>query len=146
MGFYEDTATGLFEAVAIEKGEIEMEEKMGMPAKTLVAKNDIDNFEAARELGKVEGILKGQLDIIEMFIDQKIITIDQAAEAMNVSIPKMEKILKKRKETNQFEDGLEKAWDPDFTKATKEEKKRIDNAVQEMKNGKYFSEADVWSD
>ena len=36
MGVYEDTEKGLLEAVAIKKGEIEIVEKLGMPAKTFI--------------------------------------------------------------------------------------------------------------
>ena len=36
MGVYEDTEKGLLEAVAIKKGEIEIVEKPGMPAKTFI--------------------------------------------------------------------------------------------------------------
>ena len=36
------------------------------------------------------------------------------------------------------------AWDPDFTKVTPEEKKRLDQAEQELKNGEYVSHEDVW--
>lgn len=37
MGFYEDIERGLLEAIAMEKGEIPVVEKEGMPAPTLVA-------------------------------------------------------------------------------------------------------------
>lgn len=36
-------------------------------------------------------------------------------------------------------------WDPDFTRVTDEEKRRIDTAIEEMKNGIYFSEDEVWN-
>lgn len=36
-------------------------------------------------------------------------------------------------------------WDSDFTKVTEEEKIRIDTATQEMENGIYFSEEEVWN-
>jgi len=37
MGFYEDIERGLLEAIAMEKGEIPVVEKEGMPAPTFVA-------------------------------------------------------------------------------------------------------------
>ena len=37
MGFYEDLERGLLEAIAMEKGEIPVVEKDGMPAPTFVA-------------------------------------------------------------------------------------------------------------
>ena len=37
MGFYEDIESGLLEAIAMEKGEIPVVEKEGMPAPTFVA-------------------------------------------------------------------------------------------------------------
>ena len=37
MGFYEDIERGLLEAIAMEKGEIPIVEKEGMPAPTFVA-------------------------------------------------------------------------------------------------------------
>lgn len=44
-----------------------------------------------------------------------------------------------------FVKGLIRAWDPDFTKVTPEERKRIDKADKEMKAGIYFNEEDVWN-
>ncbi len=38
------------------------------------------------------------------------------------------------------------AWDPDFTKATAEEKKKIDKADEELARGEYVSHEDVWAD
>lgn len=40
---------------------------------------------------------------------------------------------------------LVRSWDPDFTKVTNEEKKRIEIADKEMSSGIYFSEEEVWS-
>ena len=40
---------------------------------------------------------------------------------------------------------LVRSWDPDFTKVTADEKKRIDCADEEMSKGIYFTEAEVWS-
>lgn len=37
-------------------------------------------------------------------------------------------------------------WDGDFSKVTKEEKRRIDIASEEMRSGIYFSEVDVWGE
>lgn len=36
-------------------------------------------------------------------------------------------------------------WDPDFTKTTPTEKKTIDNAIQEIRNGEYYTEEEVWN-
>lgn len=38
------------------------------------------------------------------------------------------------------------AWDPDFTKVTAEEKKKIDKADEELARGEYVSHEDVWAD
>ncbi len=38
---------------------------------------------------------------------------------------------------------LVRAWDPDFTKVTEEERARLDEAYDEMKAGEYISEKDV---
>ncbi|MBR6579810.1 MAG: hypothetical protein IKK66_00750 [Ruminococcus sp.] len=38
------------------------------------------------------------------------------------------------------------AWDPDFTKVTPEEKKILDKADEELKNGEYYSHDEVWAD
>jgi len=45
---------------------------------------------------------------------------------------------------NELLKKLVRAWDPDFTKATPQEKERIDTAVREMESGIYFTEEDVW--
>lgn len=37
-----------------------------------------------------------------------------------------------------------RAWDPDFTKVTPEERKLLEEADAEIKNGNYVSENDVW--
>lgn len=37
------------------------------------------------------------------------------------------------------------AWDPDFTKLTPAEKQRLDESSEEMENGEYYSESDVWN-
>lgn len=39
---------------------------------------------------------------------------------------------------------LVRSWDPDFTKVTSEEKKRLDIADAEMSRGVFFTEAEVW--
>lgn len=39
--FFEDLKNGLLEAVEIEKGNIQMQEKENMPAKTYVVKSEI---------------------------------------------------------------------------------------------------------
>lgn len=39
---------------------------------------------------------------------------------------------------------LVKAWDPDFTKVTPEEKRQLDQADAEMANGQYYTEEEVW--
>lgn len=38
------------------------------------------------------------------------------------------------------------SWDPDFTKVTPEEKKILDKADEELKNGEYYSHDEVWAD
>lgn len=40
--------------------------------------------------------------------------------------------------------GVSIAWDPDFTKVTPEERSRLDKADEEMKNGEYFTDDEVW--
>lgn len=40
---------------------------------------------------------------------------------------------------------LVKAWDPDFTKVTALEKSLLDKADEEMRNGEYVTESEVWS-
>lgn len=37
------------------------------------------------------------------------------------------------------------AWDPDFTKVTEDERKKIDEAEESFRNGEYISHDDVWS-
>ncbi len=36
------------------------------------------------------------------------------------------------------------AWDPDFTKMTPDEKARMDIAEQELMNGEYLTEEEMW--
>lgn len=48
------------------------------------------------------------------------------------------------KTVNELVKLLVLAWDPDFTKVTEEEKRRMDVADEEMRNGVCFSEEDVW--
>lgn len=36
------------------------------------------------------------------------------------------------------------AWDPDFTKLTPEERKKVEEADAEFKKGEYISEEDFW--
>ena len=47
---------------------------------------------------------------------------------------------------NEIAKKLLLAWDPDFTKVTPEERKRIEQAEAELANGEYFSHEDVWAD
>ena len=37
------------------------------------------------------------------------------------------------------------AWDHDFTKVTDDERQRISQAEQELKNGEYATHEDVWA-
>lgn len=37
-----------------------------------------------------------------------------------------------------------KAWDPDFTKVTAEERKRLEEIDMEIKNGIYYTDEDVF--
>jgi hypothetical protein len=46
---------------------------------------------------------------------------------------------------NAFVKKLILAWDPEFTKVTLDEKKILDEADEEIKNGIYYSEEDVWN-
>lgn len=46
---------------------------------------------------------------------------------------------------NELVKKLLSAWDPDFTKVTPEERRRLDKADEEMKNGEYFTGDDVWN-
>ncbi|MBR3306559.1 MAG: hypothetical protein IKI75_04810 [Lachnospiraceae bacterium] len=39
---------------------------------------------------------------------------------------------------------LVRSWDPDFTKLTEEERRQLEQIEQEMDNGEYYSEDDVW--
>ena len=41
---------------------------------------------------------------------------------------------------NAFVKKLVRAWDPDFTKVTDEERRIMEEADEEMKNGVYFTE------
>ena len=43
-------------------------------------------------------------------------------------------------------DSLYPGWDPDFTKATSEEKERMDAADKELREGVYFTEGEVWEE
>lgn len=38
------------------------------------------------------------------------------------------------------------AWDPDFTKLTPAERKRIEQAEQELENGEFLTHDEVWKD
>lgn len=38
------------------------------------------------------------------------------------------------------------AWDPDFTKLTPAERKRVEQAEQELENGEFLSHDEVWKD
>lgn len=38
------------------------------------------------------------------------------------------------------------AWDPDFTKVTSAERKRLEEAEKEFENGEVFTHDDVWAD
>ena len=46
---------------------------------------------------------------------------------------------------NQLVKKLVLAWDPDYTKVTPEEKARIDKADEEIKQGCYLTEEEVWN-
>lgn len=46
---------------------------------------------------------------------------------------------------NEIAKKLLLAWDPDFTKVTPEERKRIEKAEQELSNGEYLTHEDVWA-
>ena len=41
-------------------------------------------------------------------------------------------------------DDFIRAWDPDFTKLTPEEKEIVDRSDAEMKAGIYYTEDEVW--
>ena len=38
------------------------------------------------------------------------------------------------------------AWDPDFTKLTPAERKRMEQAEQELENGEFLTHDEVWED
>lgn len=38
------------------------------------------------------------------------------------------------------------AWDPDFTKLTPAEKKRMEQAERELENGEFLTHNEVWGD
>ena len=40
---------------------------------------------------------------------------------------------------------LIRAWDPDFTKVTEEEGKRIEEAENQIESGEYYTDEDVWN-
>lgn len=40
---------------------------------------------------------------------------------------------------------LVRSWDPDFTKVTKEEAERLEEAERQIENGEYYTEEDVWN-
>lgn len=50
------------------------------------------------------------------------------------------------KQADDYGKELIPAWDPDFSKVTPEERKRIEQAEREMENGEYLSHEEVWSD
>ena len=58
MGFYEDMERALLEAIEIEKGNISVKEKSGMPAKTLYV---ADSDQELIEIRKSENISKVEL-------------------------------------------------------------------------------------
>lgn len=45
---------------------------------------------------------------------------------------------------NEFLKKIIRTWNPDFTKTTKKEKRAIEKAEMEYKNGEVFSDDDVW--
>ena len=45
----------------------------------------------------------------------------------------------------EFVKKLIKAWDPDYTKVTPEERKILEQADREMEKGEYFTEDEVWT-
>lgn len=65
MSFFEDMERALSEAIEIEKGNIPVKEKKGMPAKTFyVADNDQDLIDELIEIRKSENI--SQVELAEM--------------------------------------------------------------------------------
>ncbi len=38
------------------------------------------------------------------------------------------------------------AWDPDYTRVTPEERERIDKSYEEIKNGIYYTDEEVWNE
>lgn len=38
------------------------------------------------------------------------------------------------------------AWDPDYTRVTPDERKRIDKSYEEIKNGIYYTDEEVWNE
>lgn len=49
------------------------------------------------------------------------------------------------KTVNELLKIIVRAWDPDFTKATSEEKEKMKIAEKEFKEGIYFTDEDVWN-
>lgn len=62
----------------------------------------------------------------------------QTAELLNI-LPDKDVSL-----VNTFVKNLILAWDPDFTKVTSDERKRLEEADADFKNGEYISEEDFW--
>ncbi len=40
---------------------------------------------------------------------------------------------------------LVRSWDPDFSKVTPAEREKLERIEQEMNNGEYYSEEEVWN-
>lgn len=73
------------------------------------------------------------------------------AKHLGVSRPTIDRLireheekLQKQQEKKMVPGQLSIDWDPDFTKVTEEEKKRLKKSDIEMKNGDYISEEEFW--
>ncbi len=62
MGFYEDMEKSLLEAIEMEKGNIPVTERMGMPAKTYyISENEKELVDGLIEIRKRENISQAEL-------------------------------------------------------------------------------------
>lgn len=69
-------------------------------------------------------------------------------QAIQESVRMLEMLPESEQEfANQLIKRLVLAWDPDFTKLTPEERKRLDDAERRIDNGEYVKDSDInWND
>lgn len=67
----------------------------------------------------------------------------------NMLVANVDESVVQRMYPEQFEAGKKRlvllAWDPDFTKLTPEERSKLDKADEEMKQGEYFTNDEIWN-